>query len=326
MAMYVVPCLQPESDSAASCNSLLNTGAWDGDNEWFHTYTLLLPEDIPRYLGSRVIHSKAVMEVLTMGPLPFPRRLSDLASREELITWLTRVLLNILSPGVSVRQPLKIVLPNNLVAYFALLLHLHRVGFPAHWLSDFLRSLLSGDLVTDIDSYRGKYPIPVSEITRRVPRRRIRLDPWLLEFETVLAIAHKGIPFPVALPQDYAQNASDIGTYEALVMPARMAPPMDFDDIDMSPFSPMTRLLLYKPGNGGPDPIVDKLPRIMEGKTGPPPGEVYVVTSPDTVDYLERVTWKMSKRRVEQMRKEKWQMVAYRIGMNETGESSSNYG
>ncbi len=41
--------------------------------------------------------------------------------------------------------------PHNLVAFFALLLHLHRVGFPGHWLSEFLARVLGGSMVSDIE-------------------------------------------------------------------------------------------------------------------------------------------------------------------------------
>lgn len=79
------------------------------------------------------------MAVLAIGSLPLPRPLSELASRQELTTWLTRVLLAKLVSGRSKEPPFKIRMPHGLVAFFALLLHLYRVGYPGHWLSDFLK-------------------------------------------------------------------------------------------------------------------------------------------------------------------------------------------
>ncbi|EIW51999.1 uncharacterized protein TRAVEDRAFT_136302 [Trametes versicolor FP-101664 SS1] len=142
IAQYVVPSLQDDQRAGASCNCLLNTGAWRNGDDYFYTYTQLLPQDVPRYLGCRVIRSQAVMDVLVLGPLPLPRPLSDLASRDELTTWLTRVLFNTLIPGRTCMPPQNVRLPNNLVAFFGLLMHLNRVGYPAHWLSDFLGRVL----------------------------------------------------------------------------------------------------------------------------------------------------------------------------------------
>lgn len=314
MAIYVVPSLQPESDASVACNCLLNCSAWSGEEEFCYTYTLLLPEDIPRYLGCRVIRMNAIIDILILGPLSLPRRLSELASREELTSWLTRVLLNIIQPGRSQAAPCKIRLPNNLVAFFGLLLHLHRVGFPGHWLADFLRSILSGNFVTDLDSYRGTYPIPPSELTRKVPRRYIRLDPWFAEFETVIAIANKGIPFSVFLPKGFAHNASDIGTFEALVRPARIFTNATYHD--PSPFEPVTRLMFFKKGNRSAESVIRS---VMEGKDVPPPGELHIVTAPEAVQYQKRIVWKMSRKRVEKMRQEKWEMVAYRSDTYEMG-------
>ena len=309
-AVYIVPSLHFEQDSAVSSNCLLNTITWENIDEFFCTYTFLLPKDIPRYLGCRIIHAKAVNEPLTLGTLSLPRPLIELATRDELTAWLTRVFLNIVSPGAPQDRPHNVRLPNTLVGFFALLLHLHRVGFPGHWLSEFLKGVLSGSLITDIDSFRGLWPIPTSELNRRVPARRVRLDPWVPELETIISIADKGIPFSISSTPDHANGILDIGTFEARVKPKHYPPTAIYRL--MSPFAPHARLLFYKPGDDSAEDIVSKLPSLVECKGGRASGQVYIVTAPDKVQFDDRVTWKMSKKRVEKMIEEKWNMVVYR--------------
>ncbi|EIW52006.1 uncharacterized protein TRAVEDRAFT_53988 [Trametes versicolor FP-101664 SS1] len=323
MALYVVPSLHEDQPAGASCNCLLNTGSWSNDDHYFYTYTQLLPKDVPRYLGCKVIRSQAVMDVLVLGPLPLPRPLSDLASRDELTTWLTRVLFNTLIPGRTRLPPENVRLPNNLVAFFGLLVHLHRVGFPAHWLSGFLARMLSGSMVSDIAPYGEVWPIPLDDMRRRVPSRRVRTDPWIVEFENIVATAYYAIPFPVAstLPPSFSCEPEDILVWEAKVtatLPFSTSwnPFMGYG----SPYEPVTRLLFYKPSADAPGTLISGMPRIFEGAASPPPGTFFVLTAQELVQYDTRIRFRLSKRRVESMQAEKWSMVAYR---QDTGQQAT---
>ncbi len=40
MILYEIPNLQDDPVAAVSCNVLLNTGAWSGDEEYMHTYVV----------------------------------------------------------------------------------------------------------------------------------------------------------------------------------------------------------------------------------------------------------------------------------------------
>ena len=195
-----------------------------------HRYTLLLPEEIPRYLACTVIDCRPVFYVLVLGAKPLPRPLSELATREEILIWLTRVLFNTFLSGHTQPPPRNFRLPHNLVGFFRLLLNLHRVGYPAHWLGEFLGRVLSGRMHSNIVPYTSEYPIPVSHRSERVAPRSVRTDPWLVEFETILATSYYAIPFPLplsfpiasesALPADFSRDADDIALWQAPVRPA----------------------------------------------------------------------------------------------------------
>ncbi|KAI0357688.1 hypothetical protein OH77DRAFT_1421780 [Trametes cingulata] len=319
--IYAVPALQDHPQAAVAFNSLLNTMAWGNDDEFFHTYSLLLPQEVPRYLGCRVISSRAVMDVCVVGAQPVPRPLSELATREELTTYLTRVLFNTFIPGHTRLRPHNVRAPHNLVAFFSLLLYLHRVGYPAHWLSEFMARVLSGSMVSDIAPYDDFWPMPVKERLRRVAPRRVRTDPWLVDFENIIASAYYAIPFPIAaaLPAEFSRSAEDIQVWEVRVRPAQYFSTQPFMNFS-SPYDPRAQLLFYRPAVATAMRLIDDMARIFEGKATPPPGTFFVLTMQEYVQYESRIRFKLSRKRVERMRKEGWSMMMYR---HDTGQEAT---
>ncbi|KAJ7609070.1 hypothetical protein FB45DRAFT_945295 [Roridomyces roridus] len=312
--IYALPVVEE-----ASSNCFLNTGVWSNDDEFIHTYTLLKPSDINKYLGCRIIskdamHGTVILRRQEQTPVP----LSRLASRVELITWLTRVLLYTVLPSSAQQGPFRVRLPNNLVAFVALLMHLSSIGYPGHWLGEFLQNVLEGRLTTDIAPYAAKFPIPVSDMTRRVARRVVRLDPWVVELETILATGLHGITFHVSLPRKDFEVLShtDIAMFEAtvdssdpwLAMSHMMGSnPQPVED-------PVVCLLFYKTSlklsaNG----VIARLPDLVNGGTRGQElcGSVFVLTALEAFD-VPTVRWRISKARAARMREEGWMMVAYR--------------
>ncbi|KAL1948087.1 hypothetical protein VTO73DRAFT_12162 [Trametes versicolor] len=312
--VYAIPSLQDDSQAALAFNCMLNTMAWGGDDEFFTTYTLLLPTEVSRYLGCRVIDSKVVMKVCVLGSQSLPRPLSSLATREELTAWLTRILFNTFIPARSKPRPHNVHAPHNLTAFFALLFYLHHVGYPAHWLPEFLARVLSGSMVSDIPRYDGSWPIPVTERLRRVPSRRVRTDPWLVDFENIIATAYNALPFPIAtaLPEDFSRDITDIQVWEAQVMPAQRFSMDPWMNTTGSPYDPRTSLLFWKPSEVAASALIGDMARIFEGKGEPAPGTFFVLTMQEYVQYETRIRFKLSRRRVARMRTEKWSMMAYR--------------
>lgn len=340
LAIYVMPSLENDAQAGAACNCLVNKGVWGSDEDYFTTcvlhlsqlcmrsltsiisYSLLLPKDVPRVLGCSVIRSDVVRDILVLGSMPLPRPLDELATRDELTTWLTQVLFNTFISGRAKHPPYAVRLPHNLVAFFALLLHLHRVGFPGHWLSEFLARVLSGSMVSDIEPYTDLWPIPEGYLRRRVPWRSIRTDPWLVEFETIIASAYYAIPFPVAsaLPAGFSRDPDDVHVWEAAVSPT-LPFTTSFMGVD-SPFEPVTRLLFYDPAAGTARAIIRGLRQTFEGRAGShAPGTFFVLTAQEDVDYQVRVSFRLSKKRMEKIQ-EKWKMVVYRDDTGEEGEHS----
>ncbi|KDQ51621.1 hypothetical protein JAAARDRAFT_704064 [Jaapia argillacea MUCL 33604] len=316
VAQHCVPVLQsnPKLKATAASNCMLNSGVWESGDDFIYTYTLLLPAEVPRYLGCDVVEKEIQFGLTQLAKRDFPRPLSELASRAELKTWLTRTLLHTIVPGTSLRRPCKILLPNNLVAFLKLLVHLRAVGFPGHWLSDFLQTVLSDTLVTDLSPYRGKFPIPSSDRHRRVNSRRVVLNPWLPDFESVLAITRKALPFAVSSPTSLPKSPDDIGQYRATVafVPLLM-------QSDGSPYDSVHCLLFVKSGLDPAD-MISEIPLILEGQRPQHSESVYILTAPEFIDVPNRmVRWRMSRERMAGMRRESWSMVVYRADVVHPG-------
>ncbi|KAI0357691.1 hypothetical protein OH77DRAFT_1435494 [Trametes cingulata] len=315
MAISIVPNLQDHAQATVACNCLLNTGVWADDHEYFHTYTHLLPESVPQYLGCRIIRSRAIMEVLTLGARPLLRPRSELASRDALTSWLTRVLFNTMIPGRSREPPQNVRLPHNLVAFFQLLMHLHRVGYPAHWLADFIACVLSGRMTSDMAPYDDFWPIPVQDLDHRVPLRAVRTDPWLVEFENIIATGYYAIPFAIAqgLPSGFSRDPDDIQVWEAqLTATLPFSTTRNSFTGFASPYEPTSRLLFYRPSLVVPREVISKMRSIFEGRTSPPVGSFFILTAQDVLQYQSRVRFRLSRKRVERMKAEKWCMLVYR--------------
>ncbi|KAF7985824.1 hypothetical protein HWV62_490 [Athelia sp. TMB] len=275
-------------------------------------YTLLVPRDVPRYLGCSLLRNEAGgVQIVT--PRPLPRPPSELASRKELQAWLTRVFVCTIIPGVAQEGFCAARLPNNLVAFIGLLVHLQQVGFPAHWLSDFLQDIISDNLVTEIAPYTGRWPIPITEISRRVAKRKVRLDPWLAELETILAMTLQGLPFAISLPPDFAQTPAEIGLFETDVREEGW-------HFGFVASEPTLNLIFYPSSQYVLKPLLASIHAAFEGhKTSAPitPGSYTILTAMEAFDRRGVVRWRMSHERVRRMIGEGWYMAAYRTDSKE---------
>ncbi|KZP20325.1 hypothetical protein FIBSPDRAFT_789699 [Athelia psychrophila] len=313
--VYRLPCIQLGEKSAVASNCLLNTGIFKNDEEFCHTYTLVDPRDVPRYLGCKLLcNDTRGVQVAT--PLSLPRPASELADRKELLTWLTRIFLCTIFPGAAAEGSFSARLPNNLVAFIGLLVHLKHVGFPAHWLSELLQNIISDNLTTDIAPYSGIWPIPITEIHRRVLKRKVRLDPWLAELEAILASTLHGLPFAISLPLNFSQSSAEIGLFETNVLEEGW-------HVDFRASEPTLNLIFYKPSsswipwNRSIDTLLASIRAAFEGNESVAQGSFFILTAIEAFDRRGVVRWRLSRERVQRMKANNWSMVAYRTDSKE---------
>jgi hypothetical protein len=204
--------------------------------------------------------------------------------------------------------PNRIRFANNPVAFFRLLLYLHSIGYPSHWLSEFLQSVLWNDLKTEAVLAK-ELPIPLSHATAVVSARKVDLAPWLPEFEMILASTRVGLPFHVRLPAGFATTSEEIGTYEANYHwsnASRLVPLVLYDHAAMLVFW-RTNSIMY------PKDVAALIAASVGEKGRASPRNDLVV-----VNCLEevrdgKVRWKLAKERVEKMKREgDWESAIFR--------------
>ena len=217
--------------------------------------------------------------VFQLAPEPLPRPLTTLASREELNIWLTRVLFSALVPGIPQKGHHLIRYPINLATFVGLLIHLHSVGFPSHWLTEYLHQVLAGSLTSEVAIYRGQLSIPLSDNTWWVSRCKVCLDPWRVDFENILALSYEALAFPISLPDDFVKTFDEIGLFEVLVPRHKFTPRTAMNLV--SPFNPVMALMFYKPGLYQPDNVAKRINKVLEGNIVKKPGELYIMTTVD---------------------------------------------
>ncbi|KAK0444383.1 hypothetical protein EV421DRAFT_1800777 [Armillaria borealis] len=303
-------------DASVAANCLLNPSLWkDSGDNLIYNYSLLNGKEFARFFGCHIVAS-GPWDAIEFSAKPLPRPLSTLATREELIVWLTRVFITTILPPEppNPRKELlcRVRYPNNLTAFLGLLMRLPAIGYPPHWISEYLNTLLDDNLITDLVPYRGKFPIPLSEPARCAP------FPWLAEFETIIALSYEALPFPVSL----RLRRDDIGTYEAPLSIKDFGPLTLMEKFGN--YDPVFSLVFYKRGTLVASMIQrtnrDTLVNVFEKGHGK--GEVYVLSVLEQFGITKgSVRWKMGNETVAKMKEENWAFVAYRLDCHEISKA-----
>ena len=128
--------------------------------------------------------------------LQSPFSFYQLLPREDIEHTVYAMIFRIMAPAECNQQPRRnpIFAPFNLMAVFRILTHLFEVGYPAHWLSEILQSLLNNNVVTT-----ARHPLSQEDTLIRVSRRyrpkKIRVDPYLAQLTTLASIWATKLPF-----------------------------------------------------------------------------------------------------------------------------------
>ena len=216
--------------------------------------------------------------------------------------------------------PNRVRFANNPVAFFKLLLYLHSIGYPSHWLSEFLQSVLCNNLTTEAVLAK-KLPIPVTHAMEYVNARKIDLAPWVPEFEMILASTRVGLPFHVRLPEGFATSSEEIGTYEANYRwSSSLQPPVS----QLPPFDNAAMLVFWRRNSIMYPRDVSQLIASSVGEKGraTPRNDLVVVNCLEEIGG-GTVRWKLAKKRVNKMKRdEDWESAIFRSDACAIGEFS----
>ncbi|CAA7262627.1 unnamed protein product [Cyclocybe aegerita] len=221
-AVHLTPHIKPDCLILSNC--LLNTGLFKTIHDLCYNYALVCTHALPSFLGCEIVNDQASpYKDSVIAPFDLPLPMKNLATKKQLHSWLSQVLLTTFINGKPPPPPLRVEVPNNLAAFIHLLNHLHRVGYPGHWLGDFLQACLEDKLATDAVPYTESLRTPPSErigahgeVAGNLTERRVRVGAWRAEFESILARVSLALPFAVSLPEGCAKF-DDVGMYRAKV-------------------------------------------------------------------------------------------------------------
>ena len=130
-----------------------------------------------------------------------PRSFAVLLSRESLETWLYRLFLKIAIPEERrMRDYTPIYSPLNLSVFIRLCGHLRSNGYPAHWLSGVLSSIVSGKISSRARPPRS-LPLKIREVRAKMPVLERSTAPFVAEMTTLLSMYQISLSFGVLAPQ-----------------------------------------------------------------------------------------------------------------------------
>ncbi|KAJ7183825.1 hypothetical protein C8R46DRAFT_1308885 [Mycena filopes] len=257
------------------------------------------------HLGCRAVYMTP-FDVTILSPVLLPRPNPELASREDLKTWLIRIFLCTLINGKKATT--KILTPTTIVTFVHLLIHLHKVGYPGHWLADFLQNLLSNNPVTNLLPYTDVLPIsPRHDWTQDREDARLQLGPWIPDMEAIVARVAPALPFALALPNSFPA-LQDIGTFTARL----------YCRHETSAPDPVAALLFFNPAKVRLQEVRDWQEYLLAALRGNATGKgphIYLVLSTAALAWswegMGSVSWRMSRARVTRMKTEGWGVVVY---------------
>ncbi|KAF9529083.1 hypothetical protein CPB83DRAFT_853195 [Crepidotus variabilis] len=307
-----------KSDGLMTFNCMRNHATFSSLENYVSHYTFLSIEEFPRYFGCQLslMNGDTYTGSSTVLQGPFqPVVLSELATREELHAWLARLFLTTLCCGRPTAGVGTVIeMNNNITSFFRLLIYLRRqVGFPSHWLGDFVQKIISDSLFTDVPLYSGTLPIPTSIMSAHVTSRKVHLAAWEVGIQVIVASMRLSLPFSLNLPDTFPKP-NDIRTFKAVVE-------LSFQGIDwnvhISPFIKALGLMLYNPTSFSSNMTLPRMEDIIESAPRTKQSNLQFILGQEEIDLRwGYISWKMSLSWYQKMKTEGWKMIAFRTDFN----------
>jgi hypothetical protein len=277
----------------------------------------LATSQLERFLGMQVAPGASVDEI-NCTFLPYPRPLDKLASRSGLANWLNQILLKLALPAPSANIDTRIPQPLMLNAFVKLLGTLQHVGYPSHWLSAILESILSDKVVLNGRlPWDQRLPISVPDV-RPAEKVHLNLAPYRAELEVTVAMALPILPFSLSLPSDCdSPPRSRIFKYSTSVGAVSKFPDASLwrykDLMALCQLAPCIALA-FAPSKSAIQSIGKLYDWVCGGNEKGKPAKDIVLVQAVAYDPTTFVAeWWMDRNRVEAMRANKWVMGIVRL-------------
>jgi hypothetical protein len=215
--LHAMPILRRARSSALKATCLRNSDSWATILDYISEYQLI-PDDDTLYKLAQVAILVRKNNAMTY-PLadytfytwahPNPRHVfSALFPRKPFTKWFYAMFFKLAIPlGHDVVAHMKIIYsPLNLTILFRLIAQLHRLGYPAHWLSEPLQNIIENKIVTTCRPPRKK-PMRAADVKREYPEKKLCSAPFALEMATLAQLFQPLLPFLLTSPNVTSLNS-----------------------------------------------------------------------------------------------------------------------
>lgn len=238
--------------------------------------------------------------------LDVSRKYADLVPRTKLEDWLFRLFFKVAIPPTRrmIVDNELIYSPLNLSFFFRLCTHLHSIGYPAHWLSDVLSTILSGSITTSARPPRSE-PLKPREIDTARKAMTQSVAPFKSEFSTLAAMWQLILPFGIL-----SNNIAPIGSIKQYSA--------SFKNISKEVIAYPNFVLVFYKGHLPPKAMYDLRSTLLSDEKG---NEDYKLFREKRINIVSTWSWHRRSRTatfwlredvVQKMRKEDWQVCIYR--------------
>ncbi|KAI0889907.1 uncharacterized protein GGS22DRAFT_194210 [Annulohypoxylon maeteangense] len=232
---YGIPILRHDKISEMMSVVSYNPTLWDTQDQFLTEYLLLadrstITNTFATALTNRSSYMEALLSeknpgsegVMAMMQMPFswtrtsmkPLSWDQIMPRCELTKWLHMHFLKLCLPPHRVKTSGRLVyMPLNMTAFFRLVIHLSRVGYPSHWLSAVLTEICSGRISTQARAPKGAI-MDKSEAMHKYPQHDVFIKPFVEEFRTQFIIWRHLLPFGVLQNENPLPHISMIREYK----------------------------------------------------------------------------------------------------------------
>jgi hypothetical protein len=210
--IYGLPILKNVRDSTFTSICLGNPPKFESLNHFLNEYALINTSDQGfKIFGMSMSEDSPLVKHLSQGlEITYPLgpdyiswcralrgriKFDDLLPRAEIERWLYAHFFKLVLPYPRPRKEYAPVhAPLNLTIFFRLLVQLHDVGYPGHWLSSVLVNILRDEVTTTARPPRSS-PLTIKEASQPNSSRQMSTAPFVAEMSSLARLWLRLLPF-----------------------------------------------------------------------------------------------------------------------------------
>ncbi|EGG03113.1 uncharacterized protein MELLADRAFT_65872 [Melampsora larici-populina 98AG31] len=222
--LYGAPLLEYGPGTGLNSCNLRNPPQFETISHFLSEYLLMYDQKLIRSHFQLKISSETPEE--TAGPMPSmqyliweritqqPLTFKQLIPQTKLLHWLHAHFLKICLPyprTKSDHDPTLIYSPLNMTAFLRLVMRLSELGYPTHWISNLIESILSGKIATTARPPPRRVFLP-KDVDTVHPTALFCTKPWVLELATLTGLWRSIMRVGLVVPSD-VPRVEDIVEY-----------------------------------------------------------------------------------------------------------------